>query len=349
MATIFIHYDPKGDVELILEKQDIPHTNQTPASPSNKQGAPTKCTVGPVEIKVNKFRLRVSSHKLISSSRYFQAMLEGPGFREQQELKEKGFVAVELLDPEDNPTAMIVILGILQGNKAQVPEEWHELVKPSAIAWFTKLANDPYFLHTLWKDTLWQCLWIAWVFGMKDHFKLLSEIAQGDGRAPIDLTDESIRLPSRIIKAINDQRDAAFQKIEQTVDNFRKDLLDSRRQSDDRKQEKKMIRRMVLGDATFCSQALKIGEYATPDHNGSSVYLLKDRIERMQSTTGFFVHKEGSNGRDDSFVPVGGPFDLKHALQKAIDELKIEAWGLDYDDFKPTILGKRPASAVEQE
>ena len=125
MATISIDYDSNGDIELILEEKDNTPLNQAAqqASPSSEQEKPAKYNVGPLSVKVKEVRLRVSSLKLISSSRYFQAMLEGSRFHEGEELKEHGFVEIKLLDPEDEPTAMMIILGILYENDVQVPIE----------------------------------------------------------------------------------------------------------------------------------------------------------------------------------------------------------------------------------
>jgi hypothetical protein len=142
-------------------------------------------------------------------------MLEGPGFREGRELKEHGFVKIELLDPEDDPRATMVVLGILYGNNVQLPVDldlptlhkvavlvdkyqWHELVTPHAISWFDQLSESqgiPITFH----ETLLMCLWIAWLFRMKDRFKTLSRVAQQDAYDLIDLTDESIGLPTRVI------------------------------------------------------------------------------------------------------------------------------------------------------
>jgi hypothetical protein len=217
MATISIDYDSNGDVELILEEKDNTPLNQAAqqASQSSKQEKPAKYNVGPLSVKVKEVRLRVSSLKLISSSRYFQAMLKGPGFREGEELKEHGLVEIKLLNPEDEPTAMMIVLGILYGNDVQVPikldlptldkvavlvdkYQWHALVTPHAISWFDSLL-DSQGLPDAFDETLWMWLFIAWLFGMKDHFKALSRVAQQDACNSIDLTDESIRLSTRAL------------------------------------------------------------------------------------------------------------------------------------------------------
>ena len=214
MATISIDYDSNGDVELVLLETCLDQEGRQALS-STEQGRPVKYNVGPLGIKIQNVRLRVSSLKLISSSPYFQAMLEGPAFREGKELEEHGFVEIELLDPEDEPTATMIILSILYGNDVQVPIEldlsmlykiailvdkyqWHALVAPHATLWFDRLLEPVDFSGTL-DETLLMQLYIAWVFGMKDHFKKLSGIAQQVSCNSIDLTDESIRLPTRAL------------------------------------------------------------------------------------------------------------------------------------------------------
>jgi hypothetical protein len=105
--------------------------------------------VGPLVVNAKEVRLRVSALKLASSSSYFQAMLESSTFVEGRELKENGFVQVKLLGQEDDPTAMIIILGIMYENNVEVPTEmdismmekvavlidkyqWHALAAPHA-------------------------------------------------------------------------------------------------------------------------------------------------------------------------------------------------------------------------
>jgi len=97
--TISIDYDSNGDVELIFEKTDNclnQAAKQTLLSSGQEKTA--GYNVGPLGVEVREVRLRVSSRKLISSSRCFQSMFEGHGFREGKELKEHGFVKIELLN-----------------------------------------------------------------------------------------------------------------------------------------------------------------------------------------------------------------------------------------------------------
>jgi hypothetical protein len=201
MATISIDYDSTGDVELILQEQDDENS--------------AKYNLGPLGVKVKEVHLRVSSLKLISSSHYFQAMLEDSEFQEGKELKQNGFLEIELLDPEDDPTAMMIILGILYGKEIRMPNEvglemlnrvtvlvdkyhWHALVTSHAISWYDGLL-DSLGLPDAFDETLLTWLWIAWVFGIRRRFKALSQVAMQDARKSIDLTDEAIRLPIRAL------------------------------------------------------------------------------------------------------------------------------------------------------
>jgi hypothetical protein len=221
MATISINYDSKGDVELILgNKDDIP-LNQAAqqASQLSQRGVSVTYNMEVLDFKVKELRLRVSSSILISSSDYFQAMLEGSRFREGKELKEHGFIEINLLDPEDEPTAMMIILGILYESDVQVPKKldlqtlekvailvdkyrWHALVTSHAVSWFDNLL-DSQGLPNVFDETLMVWLFIAWIFGMKDHFKALSRVAQQDAKNPIDLTDQGIRLPTRVLSRLH--------------------------------------------------------------------------------------------------------------------------------------------------
>jgi hypothetical protein len=217
MATISIDYDSRGDVELILQEKEYVGLDQAAdqASQSSEEGTAAMYTVGLLGVKVKEVHLRVSSLRLISSSRYFQAMLEGGRFPEGNKLKEDGFIQIRLTEPEDEPTVMIIILGILYEKDVQLPTkidlpmlhkvavlvdkyQWHVPLTPYAVLWFEDLANNEGFPKSFDESTL-MWLWIAWLFGMKNHFKSLSRIAQQDARNTIDPTEEGIRLPTRII------------------------------------------------------------------------------------------------------------------------------------------------------
>jgi hypothetical protein len=116
-------------------------------------------------------------------------------------------------------------------------------------------------------------------------------------------------------------------------------LNDEAQKSQDLAPAYQMLRYTVFGFATFCSKDLELGEFAAPDHAGSSIRSLRNRINLSQSMEGFKV--KGPNGSERSIIP-GGYWDLKNELQRTITDLKMDGWGLDYDDFKPSLVDNRP-------
>ncbi|KAE9366922.1 hypothetical protein N431DRAFT_445613 [Stipitochalara longipes BDJ] len=361
MATISIDYDSNGDVELILE--DSLSTGLTQRAEQDSQSA--MYTVGPLGIKVKDVHLKVSSLRLTSSSKFFRAMLEGSAFPEGRQLQEHGLVQLRLSEPEDDPRAMIIILGILYENDVQVPTEidfptlckvavlvdkyyWHIPVTPYATSWFDQLLKSHGFPDSFDQKIL-DWLWIAWLFGMKDHFKKISRVAQQDACTSTDLMDEGIRLPTRIIEAINKQRQVAFQQIEQAIEAFQVHILHNMQNGEGEyaSPEHRMLGCMAIGFATSWNQNLKVGNFAAPDHAGSSVRLLIEQIKQSQTMEGWTV--QAPNEGASRFIIPGGKFDLKAELQKTIIDLKMDDWGLNYDDFKQSPAAKQSGKASNLE
>jgi len=104
-----------------------------------------------------------------------------------------------------------------------------------------------------------------------------------------------------------------------------------------------MLQWLVIGSATFYSQDLKLGAFAIPDHAGTSIRSLCDRTALIQSLVGCIVEFPTGVRRH---VLKDGVWDLKYKMQKAIDDLKMDEWGLDYDDFKPVRADNRVKIAI---
>ena len=102
--------------------------------------------------------------------------------------------------------------------------------------------------------------------------------------------------------------------------------------------ERRMLRCTVYGFAIFYSQDLELGAFAAPDHAGSSIRLLKNRINLFPSMQGYKVTSPKGGCRH---IVNKGSWDLKNQLQEAITELKLDEWGLDYDDFKRSPVSNR--------
>ncbi|KAH7112792.1 hypothetical protein B0J11DRAFT_619450 [Dendryphion nanum] len=340
MATISVNYDSNGDVELILkEKTSGDQPALQDGSSSTEQQMQRNYVLGNLHINVKEVRLQVSSEKLISSSCYFQAMFEGTRFREAEELKEHGLITIELSGSEDDPTAMMIILGILYSNDVQVPididlqtlhnvatlvdkYQFHATVSPQAVSWFNRLKASQELPDTF-DETLLMRLWVAWVFRIKDRFKELSRVAQQCATKPIDPGDEKILLPSGVLKDINSQRETGFQKIEQELAAFKEELI-----NDVTSKESKnyMLKCMVFGHATFFCQDLELSEFAAPDHAGSSIRTVLDRIKSTQYTNDFFV---ASPSMESGSIVKNGLWDLKHRLEKAVEDMEMDKWGIE--------------------
>jgi Holliday junction resolvasome RuvABC ATP-dependent DNA helicase subunit len=91
-----------------------------------------------------------------------------------------------------------------------------------------------------------------------------------------------------------------------------------------------MLRCMVFGFAEFCSQDFELGAFAALDYSGSSIRSLKIRIDQIEKLSDFTV----KTSTDSRSVVENDYFDLKNQLQKAMNNLKMDEWGLDYNDFK---------------
>jgi hypothetical protein len=111
---------------------------------------------------------------------------------------------------------------------------------------------------------------------------------------------------------------------------------------DKKSPEDTLLRAMALGYLTFSSRDLQLGEFRTPDHAGCSVGWLKRSINSLETMKGFTVCPPKNHG--GRFIIEGGPWDVKGKLQDAMADLNIDEWGLEYDDFKPTMGPKRPNS-----
>jgi hypothetical protein len=102
-----------------------------------------------------------------------------------------------------------------------------------------------------------------------------------------------------------------------------------------------MLKWMMDGFVTFCSKSLELAEFAAPDHAGRSIRSLRNGIKLTRSMHGIFVRRYIRDGQYVSATHRGGSWELKDELQGAINDLKIDEWGLDYDDFRPSHASNR--------
>jgi hypothetical protein len=100
---------------------------------------------------------------------------------------------------------------------------------------------------------------------------------------------------------------------------------------------------MVYGVTVFHSRDLGLGEFAAADHAGSSIRSLKRSINSLQSMKGIKIRV----GHGQSIIHPGHPWEVVDDLKKGIDDLKMDEWGLDYDDFKPPSTKDRQTGLPE--
>jgi hypothetical protein len=55
--------------------------------------------------------------------------------------------------------------------------KWQTLVTPRARTWFLALVNDS-GLPDHFSPSMMEWLWVAWLFGLEEHFRQLSKVAQ---------------------------------------------------------------------------------------------------------------------------------------------------------------------------
>ena len=120
--------------------------------------------------------------------------------------------------------------------------------------------------------------------------------------------------------------------IEQELAAFKQRLIGSETTRKSEGSVNDMLKFLVFGHATFLTQELKLGEFAASDHAGSSIRMVLDRIKSAQYTNNVNVKSPSGDPRN---IVEGGPWDLKHTLEKAINKLNIDKWGVEYTDTEP--------------
>jgi hypothetical protein len=147
------------------------------------------------------------------------------------------------------------------------------------------------------------------------------------------------------VEAINGQRELGFQKISEIIEAFKAKLFAQPAEEEEEVPENVLCRYMALGSVSFVSRDLGLGEFASPDHAGISLRILSQRILHAHSLPKFVV----SSGTSRRIPNAGGIYDLKSHLQKAIDDLEMNEWGLEYNDYSPPNNHSRPDKTLDGE
>lgn len=212
MAVELLTFDPDGDLLLVLadgveegkSRDGNGEVDGTPEQKATQLALPdifTSTTLSdiegnsyePLETEAPKsqkeIHMLVSSKHLMLASPVFKAMLQHNNFKEGDTLRSSGQVKVPL--PDDDPTALNILLDIVHGRVRAVPRavtlktmtelsvlvdkyQMLEVVELYAEVWMNTLKTSVPMFFTA---DLLAWLSISWVFGLADIFKQISRIA----------------------------------------------------------------------------------------------------------------------------------------------------------------------------
>jgi BTB/POZ domain len=212
MAVELLTFDPDGDLLLVLadgiDKEDSTESNEEDDGTIEQKATQISLpdifssttlsdiegnSYEPLELEPQKSRkeihMLVSSKHLMLASPVFKAMLQHNNFKEGDMLRSSGQVKVPL--PDDDPTALKILLDIVHGRVRQVPRQVNlkvmtelsvlvdkyqmlEVVELYAEVWMNTLKTSVPMFFTA---DLLAWLSISWVFGLADIFKQISRIA----------------------------------------------------------------------------------------------------------------------------------------------------------------------------
>jgi hypothetical protein len=184
--------DPDGDLILLLDSaEEVTDTTDDSEGSSMTGESSATSTSETSEEKsepANKVRLIVSSKHLSLASPVFKAML-GSGFKEGDQLREKGRIEVPL--PDDNVAAFEILARLIHGRFAAVPGfvalplftqiailvdkyQMREIVQLNVTPWSIRLGLRE-FPQLSWSDRLrWLC--ISYVLRMREEFTEVTKI-----------------------------------------------------------------------------------------------------------------------------------------------------------------------------
>jgi hypothetical protein len=241
-------FDPRGDLLLVLSKHSDPsgltNNSKTPKDPNdavvgneNKlqegtkdgdegEGRSTTPTEDPAHEaefgesghdEAIKVPMLVSSRHMMLASPVFRAMLDG-NFKEGCDLTSNGKVQVPL--PNDDPTALAIVLDIIHGHNRRVPREVDlellteisiladkyqmvEAVEFFAESWIEGLKSSIPEDYSTEKRDVHRWIGISWVFGRSSEFKTMTELTgTSTGAGLVDDVDERLPIPSIILGTV---------------------------------------------------------------------------------------------------------------------------------------------------
>jgi BTB/POZ domain len=235
MAVELLTFDPDGDLLLLLndealeaedstesnDKEDrtveqtadeifLEHFTSTRLSPARSSSPPLPSVEVESPKSQREIHMLVSAKHLMLASPVFKAMLQHSTFKEGDTLRTSGQVKVPL--PDDDPTALKILLDIVHGRVRQVPRQVNlkvmtdlsvlvdkyqmlEIVELYAEIWMSTLKSSVPIFFTA---DLLPWLSISWVFGLADQFKQVSRIAMRGSTELFGAREEYLPIPQHV-------------------------------------------------------------------------------------------------------------------------------------------------------
>ncbi|KAI9844826.1 MAG: hypothetical protein M1837_005244 [Sclerophora amabilis] len=145
-----------------------------------------------------------------------------PGLSESTTLRAKGMVEIPL--PDDDPSALLILLNIIHGYIRKVPQkvnflmltqlsvlidkyELHEVAELISSQWVSELSKD---MPCSFTDETLPWIFVSWVFQKRELFLEATKIAMRESRCMLrDAPGHELPIPSSISGSIDEKRQNA--------------------------------------------------------------------------------------------------------------------------------------------
>ncbi|KAI3319831.1 hypothetical protein HD806DRAFT_508074 [Xylariaceae sp. AK1471] len=206
---------------------DVKHepTRVAPQVPGEKAVKPQEQTEPSVSSP--EIQLQVSSAHLKLASRHFQKVFDSKFKKSQRDSDGLLHVDASGWDTE----ALLIVLRVIHGQHRKLPKtmdlellakiavivdsyDCHEIFDAFAELWLQRLKSRFILLHKLDRELL-LLLFVSWVFGWTNEFKLATRIVLHQSKGPLRTLD--LPIPEKITNALASQREEALRKIGLTL------------------------------------------------------------------------------------------------------------------------------------
>ena len=355
-------FDPNGDIALIMRS----HLEDDQTS------EPTTTTESGTESTPMYVRMLVSSRHLILASSVFGAMLQD-SFNEGQILRSAGYLELPL--PDDDPVVFSILLDVIHGHTRKVPRtidfklliqisilvdkyQLQEVVEVFSDGWIQGLSRR---VPARLTADLIHWLYIFWVFGQSDKFKLVTRIMERESVGTTWTEDlpippavlgtffggwSELHIVLTIVDAIENKRQgviaSAISMLTGHITNYQNSTPRCARSGGSGDNAFKCDA-MVLGALIKGSISIGLWPPPAPPFTDISFCALSGKIRQMKvptlcDTIGQIKKRYGSRGSYDYYrdgLPADiGPCGIEESIEASLGSLEDQLCGLDISTFK---------------